>query len=138
MLLEPYSKHGYFIFLGHITPQGFAQDDNYRSQFYVNGSVGKIRKVLNGGEYDNIYSDDLAEQRAQWELYTRCKLLDSINIVCVPVYWLDTNWLISITLPNKQGTEEPNLYLIKQIDTEYGVDSTQKINLMRYYPYYQG
>lgn len=118
------------------TPYGIAMEDNEDSPFYINGSAGKIRIVLNGGEYDNIYSNELAQQRANYELYTRCRLQDKISITCVPIYWLDVNWLIEITLPNKQGIEETNQYIIKSINTTLGVDGTQSISLIRYYPFY--
>ena len=117
-------------------PYGVAYDANPDSPFYIYGNLGKIRTVLLGGEYDNIYSTDLAMQRAEYELYLRCRLQDQINITCVPIYWLDVNWLIEITLPNKQGEEETNKYIIKSINTTLGVNGTQTINMMKYYPFY--
>ena len=117
-------------------PYGVAYDANPDSPFYIYGNLGEIRTVLLGGEYDNIYSTDLAMQRAEYELYLRCRLQDQINITCVPIYWLDVNWLIEITLPNKQGEEETNKYIIKSINTTLGVNGTQTINMMKYYPFY--
>lgn len=127
---------GNWELLGGATPYAIAEETNPYSPFYVNGSAGRIRIVLSGGDYDNISSDSLAKQRANYELYTRCRLQDSISITCVPIYWLDVNWVVEITLPNKQGIEETNQYIIKSINTTLGVDGTQSITLMRYYPYY--
>ena len=147
------------------TPTGYAWDHNPDSPFYVgyqcfdaNGqpdykysyenyqkvmknAPNLIRIVLTGGDYDNIQwvngsSINLAQQRAEYELYLRDKLQDQITINCVPVYWLDVNWLIELTLPNKQGVEETNQYIIKTINTTLGTDGTQSITLMRYYPLY--
>ena len=147
------------------TPTGYAWDNNPDSPFYVgsqcvdaNGqpdykysyenyqkvmknAPNLIRIVLTGGDYDNIQwvngsSINLAQQRAEYELYLRDKLQDQITINCVPVYWLDVNWLIELTLPNKQGVEETNQYIIKTINTTLGTDGTQSITLMRYYPLY--
>ena len=129
------------------TPYGVAYDNNPESPFYVGDNFeNRIRIVLSGGEYDNIYPltpysditqfNSLAQQRANYELYTRCRLQDQIEITCVPVYWLDVNWLISITLPNKQGTEETQKYIIKKISTTLGVSGTQNITMMKYYPFY--
>lgn len=128
----------YYKFLGGLQPYAISQDTNPESPFYVGGSVGVLRQVLSGGNYDNINSDYLAQQRAEFELYQRCRLQDSVTLTCVPIYWLDTNWLIEITLPyrtseNKRKTEQ---FLIKSINTTIGADSTQTIQLMRYYPYY--
>lgn len=103
---------------------------------YQPNTLGTLRIVCSGDEYDNIWSDDLAMQRAKFELYQKCRLLDTVTINVVPQYWLDTNWLVEITLPNKNGIEEKNQYLIKSITTDGGVDGSQSLTLMRYYPYY--
>lgn len=132
-----YIQNGdYFLFMGEVTPYAIAQDLNPDSPFYINGTTGKLRIVLSGGEYDNIYMSSLAQERANWELYTRCKIQDNITLECVPIYWLDVNWLIEITLPNKQGTEEKIQYITKQINTTFDVNTTQQITAMRYYPFY--
>ena len=132
---------------GH-TPYGLAFENNPQSPFYVGQEFeNKIRIVLSGGEYDNIYPladyevsvdefNSLAQQRANYELYTRCRLQDQIEINCVPIYWLDVNWLTNITLPNKQGKEEKQQYIIKKISTTLGVNGTQNITMMKYYPFY--
>ena len=129
------------------TPYGVAWDKNPESPFYVGDNFeNRIRIVLSGGEYDNIYPlepysnptsfNSLAQQRADYELYLRFRLQDQIEITCVPVYWLDVNWLISITLPNKQGKEETQKYIIKKISTTLGVNGTQNVTMMKYYPFY--
>ncbi len=136
----------------YYTPYGVAYDNNPDSPFYVGDNFeNRIRIVLSGGEYDNIFPirnpytgqiesledfNSLAQQRANYELYTRCRLQDQIELTCVPVYWLDVNWLISITLPNKQGKEELQKYIIKKISTTLGVNGTQNITMMKYYPFY--
>lgn len=127
----------YYSFMGEITPRGVAEETNEQSPFYVGSKIGKLHIVLSGGEYDNISTSDMAQQRAEYELYNRCRLQDSISLTCVPIYWLDTNWLIEITLPNKQGKEEKALYLIKSINTSFGTNGNQTINCMRYYPNFQ-
>lgn len=139
---------------GH-TPYGVAWEDNPESPFYVgeinpitNKFENEIRIVLSGGEYDNIFPladydvsesqfNSLAQQRANYELYLRCRLQDQLELTCVPVYWLDVNWLINITLPNKQGNKaQKEQYIIKKISTTLGVTGTQNITLMKYYPFY--
>ena len=125
-----------FTLMGEITPVGKVEETNPDSPFYINGELGTIRRVFYGGEYDNIYCNDLAMERARWELYNYCRIQDNITITCAPIYWADVNWLIEVTLPNKQGTEETNQYIIKQINTSLGVTETQTITAMRYYPFY--
>ena len=136
----------------YFTPYGVAYDNNPNSPFYVGQNMeNRIRIVLNGGDYDNIFPirnpntgeiesladfNSLAQQRANYELYTRCRLQDQIELNCVPIYWLDVNWLIRITLPNKQGTPVTEYYITKKINTTLGVNGTQSITCMKYYPYY--
>lgn len=93
----------------------------------------QVRYVCSGDEYDNIYSNDLAAQRARYEIYLRARLHDTINITCVPIYWLDVNQVIEYNLFDES---DHDLWLVKSINTDFSVDGTQTISAMRYYPLY--
>jgi hypothetical protein len=95
----------------------------------------QVRHVCSGDEYDNIYTNALAEQRARYEIYLRARLHDNISITTVPIYWLDVNEIIEFNL-EEDGTTDPDLWLVKSINTTFGVDGTQTIEAMRYYPLY--
>ena len=123
----------FWQFMGEYQPRAEIKEENPQSPFYVNGSVGDIRIVLSGGDYDNISTSELAYDRAKWELYSRCRLLDSLSLTCIPIYWLDVNWLISIKLPTEK---EPKLFVIKEITISSGVTGVQTINLMSFYNFY--
>ena len=90
----------------------------------------QVRIVLSGGEYDNIYSNDLAMQRAKYELYLRSSLHDNIQITLVPIYWMDVNQVIEYQMPNE---EEPSYWLVKSVSTDFSVDGKQTITAIRYY-----
>ena len=122
------AKKGYYIYLGKVTPYGYMEDDNPESPFYIRGTLGKIRLVLSGGEYDNISSDDLAQQRAVYEFYRRCRLQDTITLTCVPIFWIDVNILVEITIE-----DEIKKYLVKNVNTNLDISGTQTITLMTYY-----
>lgn len=124
-----------WIFVGHQQAQAVAKDTNPNSPFCttINNSLYNIRLVLYGGEYDNIYTDELAQQRADYELWKRTRLEDSINLSCVPIPWLDVNQVVNYTPHN---SNESHQYIIKSISTEYGDSATQTINMIRYYPLY--
>lgn len=92
-----------------------------------------VRGVFSGDEYDNIYTNDLAQQRAKYELYLNCRLHDTITIDCVPLYWLDVNRLMSYVANNQS---EDNRWIIKSINTDFSVGGTQSVNAMRYYALY--
>lgn len=122
-----------FLFMGYQQPYAVAEDDNPESPFYVDGSVGKIRIVLQGGDYDNIYTNDLAMQRAEYELWTRTRLEDNVTLSCIPIYSLQTNTVVSKTLTNET---EPTLFIIKTITTNLSYTGTQSVQMITYYPLY--
>ena len=95
----------------------------------------QVRMVCAGDEYDNIYSDSLAEQRARYEIYLRSRVHDSINITSVPIYWLEVNDIIEYNLPNSDS-ETADLWLVKSFNTDISTSGTQSISAIRYYPLY--
>lgn len=92
-----------------------------------------VRGVCSGDEYDNIYSNDLVNQRAKYELYLQCRVHDSINITSAPLYWLDVNKVMRFKL---NTNDDDILWIIKTISMDLSVEGTQTINAMRYYPLY--
>ena len=124
-------KGTYWNYLGHLQAYGYAEDDNPQSPFYVNGTVGQIRLPLYGGEYENCYSDDLAQQRAEHELWLHTNMNNTIQLNCVPVYWLDVNVLVSYT---SMRTKETNLYIIKSINFGLGPTDSMTVNMIKFYP----
>ena len=132
-MYNPNTTKTYWQFMGENQPRAEIKDENPSSPFYVNGSVGDIRIVLSGGDYDNISTNELAMERAQWELYTRCRLNDNLSLTCLPIYWLDVNWLINITLPTEN---EVKPFIIKEISISSGATATQSVTLVSYYDFY--
>ena len=133
-IYNPDTSSTYWQFMGENQPRAEVKEENPDSPFYVNGTVGDIRIVLSGGDYDNISTTELARERAQWELYTRCRLNDSLSLTTLPIYWLDVNWLIDITLPTENQTKR---FITKEITISSGVTATQTIEMMSYYDFYQ-
>lgn len=123
-------KGTYWNWLGHLQAYGYAEDDNPQSPFYVNGTVGKIRLPLFDGDYANCISDDLAQQRAERELFLHSNMNDSITLTCVPVYWLDVNIVVSYT---SLRTKETNLYIVKSINIGLAPTDNMTVTLVRLY-----
>lgn len=100
-----------------------------------------LTKVLSGGEYDNIYADQLADERCQWELFKASSMNNSIKIGIIPNYVLDVNfkipfkdsWAMQPDAPVSED-EPTNYYLIKVITYPLGLDSTpQDITAIQVY-----
>lgn len=132
--LTNYIFHGSSLYGEYrYQPSAIAKDTNPDSPFYVDGPVGPIRIVLYGGEFDNITSDALAQERANYELWKRTRLQDSITLTAIPNPWLDVNILIGHAA---KGGKLTGRYIIKSISTDYGDGGTQTINAITYYPLY--
>ena len=122
-----------FRWLGHLQAYAEAKDDNPNSPFNINSSVGIIRLPLYGGDYDNCLTDDLALQRAKYELYLHTTIQDTITITCIPIPWLDVNVLVDYTL---QRNGQKHQYLIKSFSYGFDIDDTMTVTMSRYYPDY--
>lgn len=121
-----------FRMMGNQTPSWTATDDSALSPFSTT-SIEPIRKVFYGGEYDNIYTNKQAVERAYWELYNHTRMQDSVDLNCVPIYWLDVNTVGQYTT---QFNNQTSLYLIKSISTDLSVNGSQTINMIKFYNYY--
>ena len=122
-----------FLFLGHLQAKAVARDENPDSPFYIGNPAGEIIAVKYGGDYDNIQSDELAQERANYELWLATRFNDNITFSCAPVYWLKTNNLITFTDRTSNTT---NQYIIKDISTDLSVGGKQTIKAIKYYPLY--
>nr|DAH38525.1 MAG TPA: tail protein [Caudoviricetes sp.] len=120
--------NGYFQYLGHLQAKSEASETSSNSPFSIN-EIGDLAIVLEGGDYDNLYTDADCYNCAKYELYNRCKIYDGVQINCVPVYWLDVNEVVEITLPNKYGKKITARYLVNNIS----ISDTQSISLTRLY-----
>ena len=121
------------LFLGHQQSYGEARDNNPDSPYYVKNPAGEIVLVCSGGEYDNIWTDDLARQRAEYELYLHCRMNDSLTLECVPLYWLDVNIIISY---DEATVGDNGSYIIKSFSYGLKPESTMSITAVKYYPQY--
>lgn len=121
----------FWNYLGHLQSYGYAEDDNSESPFYVKGSVGQIRLPLYGGEYENCFSDDLAQQRANYELWLHTNMNNSIQLECIIVPWMDVNILVQYT---SFRTKQTNQYIIKSIDFGLSPNDTMTISMIQFYP----
>lgn len=126
-------KDGEMYWVGHLQAYAIAKDDNPDSPYYVEGSIGQIELPLYGGEYENCMTDELAQERANYELYMRTNMENSITLSCIPVPWLDVNMLVEYTL---QRNGETNLYLVKSFSYGFNITDTMSVTMIKYYPDY--
>lgn len=117
-----------FYWLGMNDVYAEAEETNKESIFHKD-KIGEIVKVCSGDEFANIYSNSLAQDRANYELYHACRLQESIDLTLIDIPWLDVNWLIEYT---SYITGETKRYVTKQISGST-TSGTMTMNMVAFY-----
>jgi hypothetical protein len=117
-----------FYWLGQYQVYAESSETNVDSIFHKD-KIGEIVKVCTGDDFSLIYSNSLAQDRADYELYHACRLQESIDITLIDIPWLDVNWLVEYT---SYTTKETNRYVIKQISGSSS-DATISVSMVRFY-----
>ena len=71
--------------------EGYEEDDQFLNSPFSIERIGRRNVVLSGGEYDNYTTDDGILDVAEYELWKRARLTDSITVKMLLVPWLDVN-----------------------------------------------
>lgn len=99
----------------------------------VTGQIqGEVRQVFTDGEYENIYTTQLAYERASYENYLACRLQDEIELEMILVPWMDINNKIQYHSP---VSGDLMTCLVKAISYDFS-DWTMTVKASRFYPYY--
>ena len=94
--------------------------------------IGEIKQVLNDGEYADIYSLQLAYERARYENWLRCRLQDTVTIELILIPWININQKIQYTSPI---TGEVGTWIVQSISYNFE-NWTMDVTASRFYPYY--
>ena len=92
----------------------------------------EIKQVLSGGEYDNIYTTQLAYERASYENWLKTRLQDTVDLEMVLIPWMDVNDKIQYTSPTL-GTVQT--VLVQSISYDF-MRWTMSVKCVKFYPYY--
>lgn len=120
-------------YLGQYQVFGEAYDENPDSPFRIDVLGRELLYVCEGGDFENIYSNDLANQRARYEIYNRTVLNTSLELDMAAVPWLDVNQKISYIL--QKETEEKQ-YIVKSISGST-TNAEMSIGCVSFYPSYK-
>lgn len=94
--------------------------------------IGERREVLSGDMYQKIYSDTLAQERAEYELWKATRLNDVLTLNTLMVPWLAGNEKIRYTSKTSNVASD---YIIKQISGSFS-SWTETITASKFYPLY--
>lgn len=102
--------------------------DYYPDSPYNITKLEKINYVITD---ERIYNDDLALERAVYELFLHARMNDGTVLEVPPIYWLnDANVCIRV---KDVETGLTNKYLIKNISIPLGIGSNMVINAIKVY-----
>lgn len=71
-------------------------NNNDNSPFSVNKNLGTIPMSIVD---DKIFTEEQARQRCEYELYKHNNMCETVEISCIPLYFLDVNKLIEFNKP---------------------------------------
>lgn len=102
----------------------------FDSRFAIE-KIGIKNQSLSGNDYEDIFTDDLALQRAEYENWQSMRIIDQVTLTTIQIPWLDVNEKITYQLPNLQS----KTYTIERISYS-NTSETMTIELSTFYPLY--
>lgn len=99
---------------------------------YTIDKVGEVWSVLSGGHYEKIYTDQLLQERAGYELWLGTNWGETLSLEGMLIPFIHVN--TKFTYQDKM-TREVNDYIIKSISYDFA-SGTMDMSCMRYFPLY--
>lgn len=95
-------------------------------------NIGERVQVFTGGEFEDIYTTNLAKERASYETWRSARTQDTLQLEMIYVPWLDVNQKVRY---KSIVTGEENDYLVQSIQVQLET-FTMNVVLNRYHPFY--
>lgn len=121
-----------FLLLGQYQVIGEAYDDNPNSPFNIKNLGYEIYHECSGGKYEKIYTNELANQRARYEIWKSTNVQNNISLEMIFIPWLDVNTKINYT---DKETNETSSYIIKRISGSF-ISSIMTMDIIKFYEEY--
>lgn len=118
----------YWIYAGMYQIEGYAENNASDSPFSIE-NIGYRLHVCKGGEYEDIPTSTLANERAEYELWLKSRLNDSITLDTVIIPFLEVNNKIQY---KKLSDSTIDSYIIKKISYSF-TNGTMKITMSKFY-----
>lgn len=111
--------------LGQYQAYGIYKEMNPDCPYSVPSLGYEIVKRVN---YDNLYSDDLCYNQAEYLTYQTTAMLDTIQLTCILIPWLDVNEKVRYT---SRETGETAQYMVRDFSWST-FDGTMTVTLYRF------
>lgn len=117
--------HNCLYLLGQYQCYGIYKEINEECPFSIN-RLGY--EIINRVDYDNLYSDDLCFNQAEYLTYQSTALLDTISLNLLIIPWINVNQKIKY---KSKETGETNQYIIKSFNWST-LSGTMSLTLYRF------
>lgn len=121
-------KHPQWQYIGMYQIEGYHENHNSDSPFSIE-KIGYRLQVLSGGDYDNITTSVLAQERAEYETWLKSRLVDTITLETVIIPFLETNKKIEY---RKLSDGSIDSYIIKNISYSF-TSGTMTLTMCKFY-----
>ena len=116
-----------WVYTGMWQIEGYAENNDENSPFAID-KIGYRPQIKSGGEYDNITSSTLAQERAKYENWLVSRLTDTTTLETVIIPFLDVSQKIQYR--NSKGSIDS--YIIKSLSSSY-TEGTMTITMIKFY-----
>lgn len=116
-----------WVYTGMWQIEGYSENNDENSPFAID-KIGYRPQIKSGGEYENITSSTLAQERADYENWLVSRLTDTTTLGTVIIPFLDVNQKIQYR--NSKGSIDN--YIIKSLSFSY-TEGTMTITMIKFY-----
>lgn len=127
-ITENDEKKQVWLYVGMYQIEGYYENHNEDSPFSIE-KIGMRLQVLSGGEYDNITTSTLAQERAEYETWLKSRLIDSLTLETVIIPFLESNKKVQYR-KESDGLIDP--YIIKNISYSFS-SGTMTLTMSKFY-----
>lgn len=117
-----------WTYVGMYQIEGYYENNDENSPFAI-GKIGYRLQILSGGDYDNITTSELANERAEYENWLVSRLTDTITLETVIIPFLEVNQKIEY---KKLSDGSIDSYIIKSLSYSF-TDGTMTITMTKFY-----
>ena len=117
-----------WVFAGMYQIEGYYENNDPNSPFAID-KIGYRLQIKSGGEYEDITTSTLAQERAEYENWLTSRLTDSITLECVIIPFLEVNQKIQY---KKSSDGSVDSYIIKSLSYSF-TEGTMTITMSKFY-----
>lgn len=123
------SSQKLWVYVGMYQIEGYYENNDQSSPFAID-KIGIRLQVKSDGEYKDIITSTLAQERAEYETWLTSRLTDTVTLETVIIPFLEVNQKIEY---RKLSNGSIDSYIIKSLSYSF-TEGTMTITMCKFYP----